>query len=146
MKVNVKVKAVTVIDFNEDGEKVLRLTTEEFFKGIKRLDDGSYQVVDDCNVININLRAATAMLCNINDDISIYRCCQPTSFTQRQLALILMDARLELEREFIQAGDVIPTSIEGAERTADYDMFSTVIIKVTLSTKAQRRLDDALAL
>ena len=147
MKIKVTVKAVNVIDFDEDGNTTLRIKCAEKFQGIKRQEDGTYTQCDDCDTININLRAATAMLCAVNDDIAVYRSCQPRALTQRQLALILIDAKLEIERQFIAAGEVLPkTSDDTEDYVAEYDMFSTNIIAVTLSTKAQRRLDEALAL
>lgn len=153
MKLKLTVKSVNVIDFDEDGNTTLRIKTAEKFQGIKRQEDGTYVQVDDCDIINISLRAATAMLCSCNDDIAVYRSCQPRALTQRQLALILVDSNMEVDRQFVAAGEVIanePDDDEGyvprSEFVAEYDMFSTTIIGVKLSAKAQRRLDEALAL
>lgn len=147
MKVKVTVKGINVIDFDEDGNTTLRIKTAEKFQGIKRQEDGTYVQVEDCDTINISLRAATAMLCNVNDDIAVYRSCQSKALSQRQLALILIDSKMEVERQFIAAGEVLPKATDDAdEYVAEYDMFTTTILSVTLSTKAQRRLDEALAL
>ena len=144
MKLTVTVKGVAV--FEGEGGNTLSFRTEERFQGIRN-QDGDYVQADDCNIININLSAATAMLCSANDDIALYRCCQNKPLSQRQLAILLMDAKLELQRDFIAAGETLPSFIEGGEeRVAEYDMFSTSIIKVTLSPRAQKCLDDALAL
>lgn len=141
----ITVKSLSVAEF--DDNKVLLLKSETKFQGIKRNDDGNYAVVDDCDTIAISLSAATAMLCNCNDDIAMYRSCQTSSFTQKQLALILIGSKMEIDRVFIKEGDKIPVAFEGAEeQTAEHDMFSNIITKVTLSVKAQSRLDDALAL
>ena len=142
----VVIKSLSVTEFDGDA-KVLMLKAESKFQGIRRTDTGTYEVVDDCDTIAINLAAATAMLCACNDDIAMYRSCQTASFSQKQLALILIGSKLEISRVFVKEGDAIPTSFEGAEASvAEHNMFSNTIVKVTLSTKAQSRLDDALAL
>lgn len=141
----VNVKSLSIAEF--DDTKVLLIKSENKFQGIKRNDNGTYSLVDDCDTIAINLGAATAMLCACNDDIAMYRSCQTSSFTQKQLALILIGSKMEINRVFIKEGDTIPVAFEGAEeQTAEHDMFSNIITKVTLSAKAQSRLDDALAL
>lgn len=153
MKVKVTVKGINVIDFDENGNTTLRIRTKEKYQGIRRQDDGTYVQCEDCDVINMSLRAATAMLCNCNDDIAVYRSCQAHSLTQRQLALLLIDAKLDIERQFVAAGEVIATPdnneeeyVPQSEYVAEFDMFTTRILGVTLSAKAQHRLDDALAL
>lgn len=141
----VNVKSLSIAEF--DDTKVLLIKSENKFQGIKRNDNGNYELVDDCDTIAINLAAATAMLCACNDDIAMYRSCQTASFTQKQLALILIGSKMEIDRVFIKEGDKIPVAFEGAEeQVAEHDMFSNIITKVTLSAKAQSRLDDALAL
>lgn len=139
------IKSLCIAEFEDD--KVLLLKSENKFQGIKKNDDGKYEVVDDCDTIAIDLSAATAMLCNCNEDIAMYRSCQSSSFTQKQLALIMIGAKAEIDRTFVKEGDVIPPAFDDSEeRIAEHDMFSNIITKVTLSAKAQSRLDDALAL
>lgn len=141
----ITVKSLSVAEF--DDNKVLMIKSETKFQGIKKNENGNYEVVDDCDIVAISLSAATAMLCNVNDDIAMYRSCQTSSFTQKQLALILIGSKMEINRVFVKEGDTIPVAFEGAEeQTAEHDMFSNIITKVTLSAKAQSRLDDALAL
>ena len=141
----ITVKSLSVAEF--DDNKVLMIKSETKFQGIKKNENGNYEVVDDCDIVAISLSAATAMLCNVNDDIAMYRSCQTSSFTQKQLALILIGSKMEIDRVFVKEGDKIPVAFESAEeQVAEHDMFSNIITKVTLSTKAQSRLDDALAL
>lgn len=141
----ITIKSLSVAEF--DDNKVLMIKSETKFQGIKKNENGNYEVVDDCDIVAISLSAATAMLCNVNDDIAMYRSCQTSSFTQKQLALILIGAKMEINRVFVKEGDTIPIAFEGAEeQVAEHDMFSNIITKVTLSAKAQSRLDDALAL
>lgn len=135
-----KVKNVKV--FENESSASVQITVDKTFKGFALKDDAAVEA--DINAFSINRSALTAMLCELNDDIALYRACTGKSFDQKQLALILFNAELSIERELKAKGEVYKVGDE--ERAFEHDCYITNIVGVKLSDKALRLLDAACVL
>ncbi|AXF52170.1 MAG: hypothetical protein [crAssphage sp. isolate ctcc615] len=131
------VKAVRMF-INEDNATVT-LTLDKAVKGFKRTDAGTFEEAET-DTISFFRSALTAQLCDVNDDIALFRSMSEHAFGQREFGAILFGAKLTLEREFKAAGEVV------GERAIQRDCYITTITGITLSAKAVAALDKATAL
>lgn len=131
-----KVTNVSVIASENATNVVLTFNAE--FDGFKIVDG----VATTAKVNNISFPRAvlTAQLCNVNDDIALYRAMCDHSFGQREFGGILFGATITFERVLHAAGEVVD------DYTFQRDCYSTQIVAIHLSTKATALLDKATTL
>lgn len=139
--ITAKVKNVRVFESEESAS--VQITLDKEFEGFV-INDGA-ATKQNITAFSMNRSALTAQLCDVNDDIALYRACQSNSLNQKQLALILFNATITIERELRSAGETY-TAFNGEERAFEHDCFTTKVVKVSLSDKAIRMLDNACAL
>lgn len=133
---------VTIINvrvFDNENGATVQLVFKEAVDGIK-IDDTGSVVKCEVNTISIFRSRLTAQLCNVNDDIALYRATQERGFNQKQLGIILTGAKLKINREFVAAGTV------DGDYTYARDSYTTDVVGVTLTERAIRKLDDACSL
>lgn len=134
--INVKVTNVRVF-ISEDSANV----TLELDKAIKgfALQDGKF-VETEVRSISMPRSVLTAQLCACNDDIALFRATREHAFGQKEFGIILFGASLKLNRDLKAAGEIVN------EKTLTRDCYLTTIADVTLSPRAAKALDAAIAL
>lgn len=135
------VKGIRVFE-NENSASV-QITLDKEIEGYKQ-DENQIFVKGKTNAVSFFRSALTAQLCDINDDIALYRACQERALSQRQLALILFGAKLKLNMTEHATGEVI--TIAGKERVLERDCIFVEVADVTLTEAAVKRLNDAISL
>ena len=133
---------------SENGSNV-NLVFNEAIKGFQRIVDnaGAVDFVEaDVHTVSISRSALTAQLCDINDDIATYRSCITHAFGQKEFGIILRGAALTLERTLHTAGEVYGQDENGSDLAYQRDCYTTEVIGVKLSARAQQALDNALTL
>lgn len=131
------VKGVRVY-VGEDNANVT-LTLDKEFKGLKRDENGTFAETN-VNTINLFRSALTAQLCEVNDDIAMYRATLDHAFGQKEFGVILFNAKLTIVRELHKAGEIVN------DKALERDCYITTIRKVELSDRAIRALDAAISL
>lgn len=129
--------------FTDENRCDVRIGTRETFPGYVQDADGTRT---ETNVSSFSLGRSrlTAQLCEASDEIAMYRIAQESSFTQKQLAVLLFGATLTIERKQIAAGETLG---EGDDAwVAEQDCYITNIVGVKLTEKALERIDRALEL
>ena len=133
---------------SENGCNV-NLVFNEAIKGFERQVDanGAIAFIEaDVHSVSIGRSALTAQLCELDDDIALYRGCLTHSFGQREFAIILHKAALTLERTLHTAGEVYGQDENGTDLAYQRDCYTTEIVGVKLSEKARNLLDGAITL
>lgn len=133
---------------SENGCNV-NLVFNEQIDGFERHIDASGAVdfiEAEVSTVSIGRSALTAQLCELNDDIALYRGCLTHSFGQKEFAVILHKAALTLERTLHTAGEVYGQDENGADLAYQRDCYTTEIIGIKLSQRAQTLLDNAITL
>lgn len=137
----VTVKGVKV--FVDENSASVQLTFEKAIKGFAKDDEGNFAETD-VKTISINRSKLTAQLCEVSDDIAMYRATLDHAFGQKEFGVILFNAQITLNRQRVAAGEVIG---EGDDAfVAERDCYLTDVVKVKLSDRALRELDKATAL
>ena len=137
----VTVKGVKV--FVDEKSASVQFTFDKAIKGFARDADGNFAEAD-VKTISINRSKLTAQLCEISDDIAMYRATLDHAFGQKEFGVILFNAQLTLNRTFVAAGEVIG---EGEDAVAaERDCYLTDVVKVKLSQKSLDELDKAISL
>lgn len=132
----------------ENGCNV-NLVFNEKIAGFQRIVDasGAVDFVEaEVSTVSIGRSALTAQLCELNDDIALYRGCLTHSFGQKEFAVILHKAALTLERTLHTAGEVYGQDENGADLAYQRDCYTTEIVGIKLSQRAQTLLDNAITL
>lgn len=137
----VTVKSVKLF-INEDKANV-QIGFDKAIKGFTKADDGTY-VEGDVDHISFFRSRLTAQLCSVSDDIAMYRATLDHAFGQKELGIILFNAKMKLNRELHKAGEVVGDGDDAI--TLDRDCYITDIVGVTLSERALRCLDAAITL
>ena len=137
----VTVKGVKV--FVDEKSASVQLTLEKAIKGFTRDANGNY-VEADVKTISIHRSKLTAQLCDVSDDIAMYRATLDHAFGQKEFGVILFNAQLTLNRQLVVAGEVIGEGDDAV--TAERDCYLTDVTKVKLSDRALRELDKAISL
>lgn len=137
----VTIKGVKVF-VNETSASV-QLNLAEPIKGFARNDDGCYTETD-VKSVSIHRSKLAAQLCEISDDIAMYRATLDHPFGQKEFGVILFNAKITLNRNRVAAGELIGEGDDAV--AAERDCYLTDVTKVKLSDRALRRLDDATAL
>ena len=129
------VKGIRVFE-NENSASV-RLTLDKEIEGYKQDENGVFMkgMVKDVSFFR---SALTAQLCDVNDDIALYRACQEHALGQKDFAKLLFNAKLKLNITEHTAGEVI--DVNGTERTIERDCIFVDVADVELDAKAQARL------
>ena len=132
---------------SENGCNV-NLVFNESIKGFERsIENGVIDYVEaDVHSVSIGRSALTAQLCELNDNIALYRSCLTHSFGQRELAIILHKAVLTLERTLHQAGEVYGQDENGTDLAYQRDCYTTEVVDIKLSNKSLELLDNAIVL
>lgn len=137
----VTVKSVKLF-VNEDKANV-QTGFDKAIKGFVKQEDGSY-AEGDVDHISFFRSRLTAQLCQCSDDIAMYRATLDHAFGQRELGIILFNAKLKLNRELHRAGEVLGEGDDAI--TLDRDCYTTDIVGITLSDRTLRCLDAAITL
>ena len=133
---------------SENGCNV-NLVFNEQIDGFERHIDASGAidfVESKVSSVSISRSALTAQLCDVCDDIATYRGCIDHAFGQKEFGIILRGAALTLERERHAAGEVYGQSDDGTDLAYTRDCYTTSVVGVKLSARAQQALDNALTL
>ena len=144
----VTIKGVKV--FVDEKSASVQLTFDKAIKGFVYDRDAKGKVIketlheDDVKTISIHRSKLTAQLCEISDDISMYRATLDHSFGQKEFGVILFNAQITLNRQRVAAGEVIGEGDDAI--AAERDCYLTDVVKVKLSDRALRQLDAATAL
>ena len=137
----VTVKGVHV--YVDENSASVQLTLAEPIKGYAKDDDGNY-AEGMVNTVSFPRSRFTAQLCEVSDDIAMYRATLDHAFGQKEFGVILFNAKLKLNRDAKAAGEVIG---EGENAHAlERDCYITDVVGVKLSDRAIRQLDAATAL
>lgn len=132
----------------ENGSNV-NLVFNEKIAGYQRVVDanGAIDFIEaEVSTVSISRSALTAQLCDINDDIATYRSCITHAFGQKEFGIILRGAALTLERTLHTAGEVYGQDENGSDLAYQRDCYTTEVVGVKLSARAQQALDNALTL
>lgn len=129
--------------FENEKSSVVQLTLDKEIEGYK-LDENGVFVKGMTNRVSFFRKAFTAQLCDINDDVALYRACQERPLCQRQFALILFNAKLKLNITEHSAGEVI--EVNGKDRTIERDCIFVDVAGVELAPRAIQCLNDAISL
>lgn len=140
-----KVKAIEVFE-DKDGASV-NLVFDKSFDGMSKNSDGAY-VGAFVNNISFGRSNLTRQLCDKNDDFAMYRATRRNALGQKEFGVILFGAKLEMTRTFVKEGEVIPGQVDedGKPVVADRDKYLTEIVKVELTDRAIRKIDEAVSL
>lgn len=150
-KIIATIKSVSV--YNNDKSSNVRITIDKTFKGYKQERDeqnralgADNKVETDVDYFDINLSACTARLCELDDDIADFRSSQVPAFSQGQLGQMLRNAQIVIERVPYAAGEIIPDVVDkdGNPVAHKYDGYNTIIVGLTLTEKAKKRINDTL--
>lgn len=131
----ITIKSVKVYE-NEEFANV-SLTLDKPIKGFRLNHDTNVMEEADVDAISIARSALTRQLCDCNDDIALYRATRDRAFGQREFGIILFNAKLTINRELKEVGEVING------KALERDCYITSIVGVTLSERAIRALDAA---
>ena len=136
--------------FVDEKSASVQLTLDKTVKGFACDRDAKGKVIkgtlheDDVKTISIHRSKLTAQLCELSDDIAMYRATLDHSFGQKEFGVILFNAQLTLNRQRVAAGEVIGEGDDAI--AAERDCYLTDVVKVKLSDRALRQLDIATAL
>lgn len=137
----VTVKGVKV--FVDEKHSSVQLTFDKAIKGFAKSEDESYAEAD-VKTISFRRNKLTAQLCDVSDNIAMYRATLGHAFGQKEFGVILFNAKLKINRDFKTAGEVVD---EGDSAYAvKRDCYISDVVGVTLSTRAISKIDDAVAL
>ena len=121
----VTIKGVKV--FVDENSASVQLTLDKAIKGFARDDEGNFAEAD-VKTISIHRSKLTAQLCEASDDIAMYRATLDHAFGQKEFGVILFNAQITLNRQRV---------------AAERDCYLTDVVKVKLSDRPLRQLDDA---
>ena len=140
-----KVKAIEVFE-DKDGASV-NLVFDKEFDGMTKNSNGVY-VAASVNNISFGRSNLTRQLCDKNDDFAMYRATRRNALGQKEFGVILFGAKLEMTRTFVKEGEVVPGQVDedGKPVVADRDKYLTKIVKVELTDRAIRKIDEAVSL
>lgn len=138
MSTVVTIKSVKVFE-NEEFANVA-LTMGQTVKGFKLNRDTNAIEDADVDTISFSRSALTRQLCDLNDDIALYRATRDRAFGQKEFGIILFGAKLTINRELKAAGE----EVNG--KALERDCYITTITGVALSERAVRQLDAACSL
>lgn len=125
--------------FESEDAATVQISFNEPIKGLK-LDEQGNTTETDVTSLSIFRSKLTAQLCEANDDIALYRATQSQALNQKQFGIILVGAKLKINREFKAAGET------DGDYTFSRDSYITDVIDVTLTERAIRKLDAACSL
>lgn len=149
-KLKVTVDSVKVFDDRE--YPTVQFVFKETVKGYAKADTNSFRE-GDVNTISINRAQLTKELCNCNDLIDEYRGCREKAFDQKAFGLILRGATLTIVRSKHTKGEVVK-DVEGNDiKDGDgnpivynRDCYTTNVVGVTLTPRAEEKLEQACSL
>ena len=125
--------------FETEDAATVQISFNEPIKGLK-LDEQGVTTDTDVTSFSMFRSKLTAQLCEVNDDIALYRATQSQALNQKQFGIILTGAKLKINREFKAAGET------DGDYTFTRDSYITDVIGVTLTERAIRKLDAACSL
>lgn len=142
----VTLKRVQVFE-NENAANVQLVINEQIDGFVRKVDNGVVEyVADKVSTISVGRSALTAQLCEVSDDIAMYRACIDHAFGQKEFGLLLTGATLTIERELHSEGEVYGQDEDGTDLAYQRDCYTTTITDVKLSARSQSILDKALTL
>ena len=146
-QVIVNLKRVQVFE-SENGSNVNLVFNEQIDGFERRVDaNGAIDFAEaKVSSVSIGRSALTAQLCEVCDDIAAYRGSIDHAFGQKEFGIILRGAALTLERTLHTAGEVYGQDEDGTDLAYSRDCYTTSVIDVKLSKKAEERLNAACAL
>ena len=148
--IKVTVKGVKL--FRQENENGIffdvNLQLKEEIDGYKQDKDGNYAAAKVSD-ISIHRPQFTTDVCDANDDIAVYRSGRDNGFDQKALGVLFTGSTLEIIRthhakdEEVLDSDGNPVKTDKGEVvTYQRDCYTTNIIGVTLTKRAQDLLDN----
>lgn len=125
--------------FIDELSASVQLTLDKAIKGFACNEEGEF-VEADVKTISFRRSKLTAQLCELSDDIAMYRATLDHAFGPKDFGVILFNAKLKLNRELKAAGEIVN------EVALERDCYITDVIGVQLSDRAIRKIDEATAL
>lgn len=125
--------------FEQEDSATVQISFNEPIKGLK-LDKQGAVTEADVTSFSMFRSKLTTQLCEVNDEIALYRATQTHGLNQKQLGIILVGAKLKINRDFKAAGEV------DGDYTFTRDSYVTNVVGVTLTERAIRKLDAACSL
>jgi hypothetical protein len=134
---SLKVKNIRL--YVDETTAKVTITFEEKIPGIIRTDAGEF-IHGDVDHMSISRSAFTAQVCDVNDDIALFRACCERPFTQKELAILFLGSTVKFNTAPVVAGEVI----NGV--AVEHDFYTIEITNVKLTTRAEDQLNAALTL
>lgn len=146
-----KIMKLTVSRIQRFNDNV-NVETVESFDGYEIVNGA--KELKSVNSFSMHIRVFTAQVCGLNDDIADYRNCRTSSFDQAALGKLFgSGTEFTVERVPYKAGEEIKDADgenlvdeDGQILVHKNDGFTTNIIGLKLTGRAQARLDAALTL
>lgn len=144
MSTVVTIKSVKVFE-TEDFANV-NINIDKTVKGFAYDRDAKGKAIEgtlhetDVDTISFSRSTLTRQLCDLNDDVALYRATRDRAFGQKEFGIILFGAKLTINRELKAAGE----EVNG--KALERDCYITTIVGVSLSERAVRQLDAACSL
>ena len=91
--------------------------------------------------IGFHISALTAQLCNVDDDIAMFRAALG-KFTQAHFGIVLSNAEITYSSQLVKEGEEFE-DYEGNMQVADHDMYLRTITKVKVTPRAKQIMDSA---
>jgi hypothetical protein len=122
-EIRCKVLRVTVEDFND--EDTIRLVIDRKVNGFIKTNDNAFTAAE-VDYIRFRQSALTAQLCAVSEEFAMYRSLQKGRLSQKQLAVLLAQAKIGLSQTLVLAGE--PYNADGEVK--DHDIYVNTIQNV----------------
>lgn len=129
-----KVKMVNVV--SNETKATITLTFDKAIPGYVKKDDGSYVKTETQHVTLFRSRL-TAQICDINDDVAFYRSCLGHGFNQKNASIVLMGAKLKINRTFKAQGELREDGVTPFDR----DCYITDVVEIELCERAKKLIN-----
>ena len=137
------------VKFADMNDGVVFVHTEETFDGFKK--ENNVKVVAKANYFGLLQSVLTAQLIELHDGIADLRAERSEGFTKGIFATLLKGAKLEVEREFHEAGEPV-MNFDGTQAMDEKgepmlykeECYSTNILGLKMTEKAEQKLQAQL--
>ena len=132
----------------------VNVTINEEIDGYRQNDSGEFEAAK-VNSFKLDRAAFTAQVCELNDDLQLYRSTRTSGFDQAVLGLLFSGSKLTIVREHHQKDEevldykgekILVKGEDGVEKSLLYqrDCYTTKIISVTLTKRATEMITKKL--
>lgn len=154
IKVTVKSIKLFIHEVDDMTFNDVNITINEELDGYKANDAGGFEQAK-VNSFKLDRAAFTAQVCELNDDLGLYRSTRTAGFDQAVLGLLFTGATLGVLREHhvkdeevldYKGEKVIVKGDDGVEKSLTYqrDCYTTKIISLTLTKRATEMINKKL--